>query len=79
MLVKRYRVQLNNLIENNKVHYQIIVTNVNNDQETKTTMNRYSELKDFHDFLVKNVALLKLQIQLPEFPKRSIFGKTNKN
>ncbi|CAD8145128.1 unnamed protein product [Paramecium octaurelia] len=79
MIVKHYSVKINNLIENNKVHYQIIVTSSTNPADTKTTMNRYSELKDFHEQLIKNINLLKLQLQLPEFPKRSLFSKTNKN
>ncbi|CAD8109061.1 unnamed protein product [Paramecium primaurelia] len=79
MILKHYSVKINNLIQNDKVHYQIIVTNVNNTSDTKTTMNRYSELKDFNEQLIKNINLLKLQLQLPEFPKRSLFSKTNKN
>ncbi|CAD8182796.1 unnamed protein product [Paramecium pentaurelia] len=80
MLVKRYRVQINHLLQNdNKVYYQITVTKVNNENETKITINRYSELKDFHDKLHKNVTLLKLQMQLPQFPGRSLFSKTNQN
>ncbi|CAD8185738.1 unnamed protein product [Paramecium octaurelia] len=79
MLVKRFKVQLNHEIKNDKAHYKITVTNLNNEKETKTTTNRYSEIKDFHDQLHKNIALLKLQLQLPQFPGRSLFSKTNKN
>ncbi|CAD8197372.1 unnamed protein product [Paramecium pentaurelia] len=79
MLVKRFRVQLNHVIQNDKVHYQITVINLNNEKEIKTTTNRYSQLKDFHDQLHKNITLLKLQLQLPQFPGRSLFNKTNKN
>ncbi|CAK59735.1 unnamed protein product (macronuclear) [Paramecium tetraurelia] len=80
MLVKRYRVQLNHLLQNdNKVYYQITVTKVNNENQTKTTINRYSELKNFHEQLHKNVTLLKLQMQLPQFPGRCLFNKTNQN
>ncbi|CAD8119283.1 unnamed protein product [Paramecium sonneborni] len=79
MLVKRYRVQLDYQIQNENVYYQITVTNVNYENETKTTMNRYSQIKDFHDRLQKNVILLKLLLQLPQFPGISLFSKTNKN
>ncbi|CAD8092700.1 unnamed protein product [Paramecium primaurelia] len=79
MLVKRFRVHLNHVMQNDKVYYQITVINLNNEKETKTTTNRYSQLKDFHDQLHKNITLLKLQLQLPQFPGRSLFNKTNKN
>ncbi|CAD8120445.1 unnamed protein product [Paramecium sonneborni] len=77
MLVKRYRVQVDYEIQKDKVYYQILVTNINNENETKTTINRYSEIKDFNDQLQKNVCLLKLLLQLPQFPGRSFFSKTN--
>ncbi|CAK63046.1 unnamed protein product (macronuclear) [Paramecium tetraurelia] len=79
MLVQRFKAQLNHEIQNDKVHYKITVTNLNNEKETKTTTSRYSEIKDFHDQLHKNITLLKLQLQLPQFPGRSLFSKTNKN
>jgi hypothetical protein len=53
----------------------------------RATLKRYSELKEFHASIERTVTQLKIQVvmivsdevSLPEFPKRRLFGSTNKN
>jgi hypothetical protein len=40
---------------------------------------RYSQVKDLHERLTKIVNNYKLQIYLPLFPGRKVFGKTNQD
>ena len=40
---------------------------------------RYSELKDFHKKIKDEIKAFYLDIELPHYPKRKLFGSTNKN
>lgn len=66
------------LIQGEKVTYTILIIN-HNSGVIKKTNKRYSELKDFHEKLVKTISSYKLNIYLPVFPGRKIFGKTYKS
>ena len=46
MISEKYKVLIENTIENEKVIYRIIVRS---DTDEKVTHNRYSQLKDFHE------------------------------
>lgn len=63
---------------NNKVLYTVSVTSLTS-SSIKYVKYRYSELKDIHDRLQEMITKLNLEINLPEFPKRRIFGVTNKS
>jgi hypothetical protein len=60
------------------VTYFIIIVNHSNGL-INTIRKRYSELKSFHEKLSKIISSYKLNVCLPLFPGRKLFGSTNKN
>lgn len=65
-------------VTNGKVVYTVSIVSCTS-SATKYVKYRYSELKDIHDRLQEMIDTLNLLISLPEFPKRRMFGVTNKS
>jgi hypothetical protein len=60
------------------VTYYILIVNHQNGA-VKLLKMRYSEVKNLHEEITKVVKNYKLLIDLPIFPGRKLFGKTNKD
>lgn len=46
MNASKFSATINHVMKNDKVYYEVIVSN---QTDTKVSVHRYSELKDFHD------------------------------
>lgn len=65
-------------VKDDKVTYTITVTDTITGS-FRSVKYRYSQLKDLHAELSSIVDKLQLPIVLPEFPRRKLFGATNKD
>lgn len=68
----------NHQVKDDKVIYSVCITDTENGN-FKLVKYRYSQLKDIHSELEEILNKLQLAVELPLFPKRKLFGATNKS
>lgn len=68
----------NHEVKDDKVVYTICITDTET-SNSRLVKYRYSQLKDFHSELEEILNKLQLYVEIPMFPKRKLFGATNKS
>jgi hypothetical protein len=63
-------------LNNDKVVYFLIIAN-RKDNSICLLKKRYSDMKTFHEKITKIINSYKLNVYLPLFPGRKLFGNTN--